>query len=164
MNDLALAYRLAEEAHEGQIDKIGMPYFHHVRAVSELVQIFPSYRQFTEANKINAIIVGVLHDIVEDTDYTLEYLNNHFDRNIIDGVKLLTFDKTITRVEYYKNIIVSPVARLVKTADLAHNNLYNRRFMLDEETQTRLELKYAKAIDIIVKREDIKTFNTLISK
>lgn len=165
MKELALAYRLAETAHEGQLDKIGMPYFYHVRAVSELVQIFPTYLALNSEDKKDVIIAAVLHDIVEDTTYSLEDLTEHgFNRQVTDIVSLLTFDKTQTRVQYYENIIMNSLARIVKTADLAHNNLYNRRFMLDEATQVRLENKYAEAISIIVQKDDLDVFNQLVSK
>ena len=165
MNDLALAYRLAEKAHQGQLDKIGMPYFYHVRAVSEIVQIFPSYLNLNSEKRNDVIIAAVLHDIVEDTLYSLEDLTQAgFNEQVTEIVNLLTFDKTYTRLNYYQKIVTNPLARIVKTADLAHNNLYSRRHMLDSETQARLEKKYAQAIDVVVSDYDIDMFNLLINK
>lgn len=165
MSDLQTAYRLAEKAHEGQLDKIGMPYFYHVRAVSEIIQRMPSYVSFTDKEKTDAIAAALLHDIVEDTPTTLLDLYNHgFNETVINAVDLLTFDNKTDRGTYYEAIVKHPVARLVKTGDLAHNNLHSRREVLPVETQQRLATKYEKAINIIVIDEDYDFFMSVISK
>ena len=165
MDNLNAAYRLAEKAHEGQVDKIGVPYFHHVRAVSEIVQRMPSYSGLSKYDKNNAIIASLLHDIVEDTSTTLLDLYNFgFNETITNTVELLTYDKSVDRITYYEKIIPHPVARLVKTGDLAHNNLYARRVVLPQEHQDRLAKKYEKAIQIIVTDEDYETFMSVVNK
>lgn len=56
------AYQIAKQAHEGQFDKGGQPYFLHPLAVSEKVQ------------SEDAKIVALLHDVIEDTTVTIEDL------------------------------------------------------------------------------------------
>ena len=165
MSTLAKAYDLASAAHEGQTDKIGVPYIYHVLVVSEIIQRMPSYSSLTDEDKINAIIASVLHDIVEDTHVTFQDLEAEgFHPTVVKAVELLTYDNKTSREEYYQGIITHPIARLVKTGDLAHNNLHSRRVGLPVEQQTRLEEKYRKAIEMIVMPEDYQSFVELISK
>ena len=165
MSDYGKAVEVALAAHEGQTDKIGVPYFHHVRAVSELVQKMPSYASFTDEDKLNSIIAGLLHDVVEDSDITIIDLENlGFNKQVVFAVKLLTFVERSDRIAYYEAIMSDPVARLVKTGDLAHNNLYSRRVGLPQEHQDRLAKKYEKAIEIIVLPEDYEVFVSVINK
>lgn len=165
MSNLAEAYRLASAAHEGQVDKIGVPYFQHVLFVSEIIQKLPSYLNMNDEERLNAVIAAVLHDIVEDTEVSFEDLEDAgFNPTIVETVKLLTYNKKDTRVEYYEKLVTHKIARLVKTGDLIHNNLHKRREVLPQETQDRLNVKYAKALEIIVLEEDTSFVASLISK
>ena len=165
MGTLAEAYNLASTAHEGQFDKIGVPYFQHVLFVSEVIQKLPSYQKFNDTDRMNAVIAAVLHDIVEDTHVTFEDLADmNFNPEVIEIVKLLTYTKSKSRVEYYEEIILNPIARTVKTGDLIHNNLHERRIVLPEDVQDRLKAKYVKALEIIVLEEDYQTVQSLISR
>ena len=62
MSTLARAIEIATEAHRGQVDKAGNEYIGHPLRVMEMGK--------TEEEKI----VGVLHDVVEDTDWSFERL------------------------------------------------------------------------------------------
>src|SRR6266446_9109172 len=80
-NLLKKAYEIALKAHRGQIDKVGRPYFDHVYTVSE------SIRYFGE----DYAIVALLHDCVEDTDITLDFLKGEgFSSEVITGVDAMT--------------------------------------------------------------------------
>ena len=73
------AIKLIYEKHKNQYDKAGMPYVLHPLHVAE--QMSDEYRA----------TVGLLHDIVEDTDMTFEQLSNlGFPNEVIDALKLLT--------------------------------------------------------------------------
>lgn len=62
MSTLSRAIQIATQAHEGQLDKSGKAYIGHPLRVMEMV------------TSENEKIVGVLHDLIEDTDWTFEML------------------------------------------------------------------------------------------
>ena len=66
-------------------------------------------------------IVGLLHDVVEDTPITLEDLRAIFDEDIVIAIGLLTKTEGFDINEYYAAIKNNPIAREVKMADLTHN-------------------------------------------
>ena len=76
---VALAKRIAIEAHADQVDKAGAPYWHHPAFVGDHV----------EASEEKA--VAWLHDVVEDTDWTLEALLAEGIRpDVVEGVEAIT--------------------------------------------------------------------------
>ena len=111
MSTLQRAIEIATEAHEGQFDKAGRDYIGHPLRVMEMGQ--------TENEKI----VGVLHDVIEDTDWTFEMLAEEgFPQHLLDALFCVTkinanepYDKFIARVK--KN----PIATAVKLNDLTDN-------------------------------------------
>ena len=92
MNDLNKALEIATKAHKGQFDKAGKQYINHPITVS------------SKCNTLEAKIVGLLHDVVEDTDVTLEYLKEFFSEDIIEAIRLVTKVDPLDINEYYKNI------------------------------------------------------------
>lgn len=152
--------KLSSEAHEGQFDKLGVPYFKHPEAVAFILSLSPAFHSFSRDEKITALSAAYLHDVVEDTDYSLtDLLALGFSKETVDTVSLLTFDhKKHTREEYYHLILSSPVARAVKVSDLIHNNYRSRVVHLSEEQQERLALKYAKAKTILLKEDEEEFF------
>lgn len=114
---LALAEAIAVEAHKGQFDKGGHPYINHPRFVS------------AHCTSPEAKIVGMLHDVIEDTDVTLDMLKEYgFNDDILTALDLVTKKKGPDYDEdiYYKKIKANPVAREVKLADLTHNSDISR--------------------------------------
>jgi len=109
MNDLNKALEIAIKAHKGQFDKAGKEYINHPITVS------------SKCSTLETKIVGLLHDVVEDTDVTLEYLKEFFSEDIIEAIRLVTKVEPLDINEYYKNIKNNPLAREVKLADLSHN-------------------------------------------
>ena len=94
-------------------------------------------------------IVALLHDIVEDTEYTFEDLKAiGFDDEIIDALKLMTHDETVSYMEYVTAIKSNPIATAVKLADLEHNSDLSRLDVVDEKALKRKQ-KYAAAIDLL---------------
>ena len=131
------AMKLCFEAHKNQVDKSGMPYVFHPFHVAE---------QMTDAA---TTIVALLHDVVEDTDYTLEDLAAEgFGKDILEAVALMTHEDDIPYLDYVAKLKESPIARAVKLADLAHNSDLSRIGEVDDETKQRLE-KYKKAIALL---------------
>ena len=70
----------------------------------------------------NEMIAAVLHDVVEDTDWTIEKLEAEgFDEEVITAVKLLTHDKKVPYKKYIEAIKTNKIALKVKLADLEDN-------------------------------------------
>ena len=131
------ALKLCFEAHKNQVDKSGMPYVFHPFHVAE---------QMTDEA---TTIVALLHDVVEDTDYTLEDLAAEgFGEDILEAVALMTHEDDVPYLDYVAKLKDNPIARAVKLADLAHNSDLSRIGEVDEETRERLE-KYQKAIALL---------------
>ena len=134
MSTLQRAIEIATEAHKGQFDKAGYDYIGHPLRVMEMGK--------TEEEKI----VGVLHDVVEDTPWTFEVLEAEgFSQEIIEALKCVTktsenenYDDFIERVK--KN----PLAVAVKINDLSDNMDIRRLPYLSDKDIKRLK-KYLKA-------------------
>ena len=127
------AMKLCYEAHKDQVDKTGVPYVFHPFHVAE--------QMTSEASTI----VALLHDVVEDTDYTLDDIAAAgFGKEIVDAVALMTHEDDVPYLDYVAKLKDNPIAREVKLADLAHNSDQSRLGEIDEETRRRLE-KYEKA-------------------
>ena len=109
--NLEKAILIATEAHKNQKDKYGAPYLLHV------MRVMTSGR--TEDEKI----VGVLHDVVEDTDWTFEQLQKEgFSNHIIDAIRCLS--KTSDEENYdlfIERIKGNQLAVKVKLNDLTDN-------------------------------------------
>ena len=104
------AMRIAYAAHHGQTDKGGVPYVFHPYHLAE--------QMTTEAT----VTAALLHDVVEDTAYTVEDLRREgISEEVLTAVLLLTHDRGVDYMEYVKRIKPNPVARAVKIADLKHN-------------------------------------------
>ena len=136
------AMKLAYDAHHGQLDKSGIPYIFHPFHIAE--QMKDEY----------TICAALLHDVVEDTNVTLNELETIFPSEVTDAVRLLTHNKDNDYLDYVRAIGTNPIARTVKLADLRHNSDKSR---LDDtknapETVKRLE-KYAKAIKLLMESE-----------
>lgn len=131
------AMKLCYEAHQGQVDKSGIPYVFHPIHVAEQMS--------DEATTI----VALLHDVVEDTDYTLDDLTRMgFDDTVTDALALLTHKKGVPYLEYVAKLKNNPIARAVKLADLRHNSDLSRLDEMDEKAESRLE-KYKAAIELL---------------
>jgi (p)ppGpp synthase/HD superfamily hydrolase len=131
------AMRLAYEAHQGQVDTGGIPY------------IFHPYHLAEQMPDEITVCVALLHDVVEDTDITMEQLEGEFPPEVIEALKLLTHDPSIDYFDYVTAIKNNPIARMVKLADLAHNADESRLVdhpNISGEHHRRWEEKYQKAI------------------
>lgn len=130
------AMLIAFNAHHWQYDKSGVPYIYHPIHLAEQME--------TESE----CIVGLLHDVVEDTDITFEELEKQFSAEVIEALKLLTHDKSVPYMDYIKKIKPNPIARKVKLADLRHNSDSTRLEKMTAKDRKRNE-KYAEAIEFL---------------
>ena len=132
------AILFAYDAHRGQYDKSGLPYITHPLHVAESME--------TE----DECVVALLHDVLEDTDTTIEDLAQIgiSDRQIT-ALKLLCHDDSVPYLEYVQAIRVDPIARKVKLADLHHNSDLTRLNVITIQDIERVE-KYKQAIEMIL--------------
>lgn len=87
----------------------------------------------------------MLHDVVEDTDWTLDNLRDEgFAQPVIDAVACLTHIDGVSYEDYIEGISKDPIARSVKLADLADNMNLRRLPALKASDLARME-KYHKA-------------------
>jgi (p)ppGpp synthase/HD superfamily hydrolase len=131
--------RIAYDAHEGQVDRIGLPY------------IFHPYHLATQMSDEASICAAFLHDVVEDTEITFDDLiEQGISAEIVEAVRLLTHDETVPYMDYIRNIRDSgnPVAIAVKLADLCHNSDPTRMGDEGEKTVARRE-RYRAAMEIL---------------
>ena len=134
------AMSLAYEAHHGQKDKSGVPYIFHPLHLAEQME-----------DEISCC-AALLHDVVEDTDITLEQLAKEFPAEVVEAVRLLTHDPDTDYYGYIRGIKGSPIAMKVKLADLAHN-MDASRFAGVEVPKERIGYfrdKYTKALAILL--------------
>ncbi len=119
---LKRAFRVADEAHAGQVRKSGEEYITHPVAVSEILAEL--------GLNTTTVVASLLHDTVEDTPYSLEQLRHDFGHeiaNLVDGVtKLdkLTYGPTAEAETVRKMVIaMSRDIRVlvIKLADRLHN-------------------------------------------
>lgn len=141
MPSLEFTDELAEWAHRNQKDKNGAPYIEHPRAVALAVQPFG-----------NAVmIVALLHDVVEDTDVTLDDLRAHgYPPKIVDAVDAITRRDGETYADFIERVKMNSIARVVKMADIMHNLEPARVSSLDPATAKRLHKRYVKALSTLL--------------
>ena len=131
------ALKLCYAAHRDQVDKSGMPYVFHPFHLAEQME-----------DEITAA-VALLHDVVEDTEYTLRDLEAlGFPPQVLEAVGMMTHDPAVPYLEYAAKLRDNPVARTVKLADLRHNSDLSRLHTVDEKALRRVE-KYKQAIRIL---------------
>lgn len=131
------AMKIAYAAHAGQADKTGVPYIYHPIHLAE---------SMTEEK---AVITALLHDVVEDTDITIDDLAREgFHADILTALTLLTHNPAEEYMDYISRLSTCPLARKVKLADLRHNSDVTRLDAIDEKTARRLE-KYRRAIQLL---------------
>ena len=131
------AVEIASRYHNGQIDLDGKPVLLHPLSVALM------------GNNETERIVGVLHDVVEDTDCTFADLEKlGVSENFINTLKLLTHTKAQTYDEYLSQIITSNniTALKVKINDLRHNISRNNE---DTEQKKRIKEKHKRALEKI---------------
>ena len=118
------AYEIARSLHEGQFRKSGEPYIIHPVAVAKILANFGMDNE--------TVIAGLLHDVVEDTNYTQEQLITDFDEKIaalVDGVTKLgniSYDSTeAVQAENFRKMFLAMSkdirVLIIKLADRLHN-------------------------------------------
>jgi (p)ppGpp synthase/HD superfamily hydrolase len=134
------ALKLCFEAHKDQVDKTGLPYVFHPFHLAE------------QMNDEYTTICALLHDVVEDTDYTIDDLKNMgFPIEVLEALKLLTHDPSVPYMDYVVALSDNEIAKSVKMADLRHNSDLTRLDVVDEWAIKRNE-KYKKALEYLLSK------------
>ena len=132
------ALKLCFKAHKDQLDKSGLPYVFHPFHLAE------------QMDDENSTIVALLHDVAEDSNYTLKDIRGMgFGKDVIDALTLLTHDESEDYMSYVKKIAGNPLARKVKLADLAHNSDVTRLNHEPGEKDLQRLRKYEKAKELL---------------
>lgn len=137
MYQIEKAIETALKAHENKVDRYGKPYIlHPIRVMIKMED---------DAEKI----VGVLHDVIEDSEITFDDLRKEgFSDEIINAVDCLTKREEEEYFDYIHRVIQNPIAKRVKLADLEDNMDLKRIDVITEKDIARLN-KYLKAWKII---------------
>lgn len=141
MSTLNQAIIIAADGHESQYDKAREPYiFHPLRVMMSLK---------TEEERI----VGVLHDVLEDTDITEERLKYFgFSETIIEALKSVTRREGESYTEFIRRCKENEIGAKVKIADLRDNLNISRIHNPTQEDFKRID-KYKKALAILLGKE-----------
>ncbi len=132
------AIEIAVTAHKNQTDKNGHAYYGHI------------FRVMNMGKTLDEKICGVLHDLIEDTEWTFEQLEHEgFPIHIIEALKCLTKKDDNEDYEAFINrVIPNKLAVSVKLNDLTDNMDIKRLSHLTEKDLARLN-KYLKAYKLL---------------
>lgn len=134
------ALKICFEAHKEQTDKSGLPYVFHPFHLAEQME------------DEETTVVALLHDVVEDTRFTIKDLaEKGIPPSTLETLALLTYDKAVPYLEYVTALKTDPIARAVKLADLRHNSDLSRLDIVDKVAKERTA-KYAQAIAILTEK------------
>lgn len=136
------AIEIAISAHEGQLDTHnGRPYIEH------------PFRVMNAGYTLQEKIVGILHDVVEDTPWTLEQLTEEgFSNEIVDGVDAMSRRDNESYDEYILRLQDNPIAVRVKLNDLTDNMDIRRWDEIQYHDLARLQ-KYLEAYKLLTEQE-----------
>ena len=123
------ALEIAVRVHKGQVDKNGIAYILHPMAVA------------AQLDTLELKTIAILHDTIEDTEVTAEYLlKKGIPKRIVDAVQLLSKPEDEEYESYLRRVKKNPLAKAVKLADLAHNTSPERASGLNEARKKKYEL------------------------
>lgn len=133
----ARAVQIAADAHLGQFDKSNTPYIYH------------PLRLMLRANGREEKMVAVLHDVIEDSDWTFERLQREgFSRAVLRALEHLTRRADERYEEFIERVTRDRLAMRVKLLDLADNSDRSRLAAPTEHDLARYE-KYRRATEVI---------------
>lgn len=133
MSSLKVAICVAADVHDGQTDKSGEPYILHPLRVM--------LAQQDERSRI----VGVLHDVIEDSNLSLgDLVAEGFSSEIVMAVDAMTRRKDEDYFDFVRRAASNPIALPVKVADLRDN----LRASSDKGDAKRRE-KYQRALELL---------------
>lgn len=133
MATLGKAIAIAAQAHQEQVDKAGAPYILH------------PLRMMLRMHSETEMMVAILHDVVEDTAWTLDTLRQAgFSDAVVQAVECLTHREHETYEEFIVRVSANVIASKVKLADL-EDNMDIRRLRVVTDTDAQRLHKYHRA-------------------
>lgn len=134
MSDIEKAIALALEAHRGQSDKAGKPYILH------------PLRLALKFENEEEMVVAVLHDVVEDSDLTLQDLSDlGFSNTVTDAIGCISKAPGESYDGFISRVLSNEIARRVKIEDIKDNLDLTRLQNVSEEDLKRVK-KYHRAL------------------
>lgn len=148
---LGRAIAIAATAHQNQFDKANAPYILH------------PLRMMQKGQTIAEQIVAVLHDVVEDSQWTLEALSAEgFPAEIVDALNCLTRRAAETYDQFIDRVLTNPLATQVKRYDLEDNMTLTRLSCMEEKEIERLR-RYHQAYRRIIEATNSQGENFKVS-
>ncbi|MCG8606954.1 GTP pyrophosphokinase [bacterium] len=139
MATLERAIRIAAQIHEGQADRYGSPYILH------------PLRVMMRCSGERAMIVATLHDVVEDSDMTLDDLRKEgFDEETVMAIDCLTKRDGEAYMQYIERVKPDPLAVKVKLADL-EDNIDPTRIPVDQPLDGARLARYHEARRVLMR-------------
>ena len=156
MSTPARAEIVARLAHRGQVDKAGVDYAEHCKAVGDIaVELSRETHPAWQSSVVR--MVAWLHDTLEDTPLSIQDLYElGFRGNVLEAIKLLTHTHEHSHADYVRKIrdaqgASGELARVVKRADLIHNSSPDRA--IPGMSAEKLQRRYEKAMAILEGRD-----------
>lgn len=134
--DLSLAISLAATAHGDARDKGGKIYILHPLRVMLSME--------TEEE----MIVAVLHDVVEDTEITMDFIRKNFPERIADAMDAISRRDGESYFDYIHRVAKNELAKKVKLADL-RDNISPARIAALPELERKISKRYEEALEIL---------------
>lgn len=153
-NRLTMNYvrEYCQKLFDGFVDKAGAPYYKHCEFVGETAYRFALSELGMSKEDANVIrMAGYLHDVVEDTDISVEELAEAFTPQIAGVVKLLTKENGLSHKRYIARLMDDRFATVVKYADSLHNSMIER---FPEEERDKHRKK--KCLDYLEQSDKLK--------
>jgi (p)ppGpp synthase/HD superfamily hydrolase len=137
MSVLEKAISIALEAHKGQVDKAGNAYILHPLRIM--------FQMETE----DEMIVAILHDVVEDTEITFDYLRDQgFSKRVLESLESLTRRAEESYSDYINRAGKDPIGIKIKQADLIDNMNLSRMKRITEKDLGRMR-RYSEAFALL---------------
>ena len=154
---MMLCYMIELYAHRNQYREDGTPYYEHPAQCADSFHTFYGFKadNFDKdlLDELGLPFDGVgevclLHDVVEDTDFTIDDIRDiyyergfktYFDLYIEDALKRITHDKSVDYGEYIKVVLKNPISALVKMIDMQDNLRILDLIKYDEERYHRAQ-------------------------
>lgn len=137
---LEKAIEIAVEAHRGQIDKAGKIYILH------------PMRVMLRGKNEQEMIVGILHDTVEDTPITLDMLRlEGFSEEVLEAVACITKKEGEDYGDFIDRVLTNPLAAQVKLYDI-EDNLNRDRIPFPTPRDEARFRKYEKYHQVVLKQ------------
>lgn len=119
------ACSLSIKFHKNQVDKAGAPYYLHPKRVADNIMNMHDFDYISDEDKkfvLSCASVAVLHDVLEDTECTAEYLlEQHFPEDIVEAIKAVTRQNGESYSQFIKRAEQNVYAKIVKFYDLQDN-------------------------------------------